>query len=129
MTLLKESYPNVGGGGIPYVHCPNCSLMYATRNDKDQPTPLPQFCTRCACPMEGGEVSQEFMDSEAVKHHDPAVAEYGRKYRGGGRAVDDSDEPAEALTKIGELSKQVENLTKIVEGVTKDVAKLSKALE
>ena len=79
---LETSQPNIGSGKEVYAHCPNCSKMYLSENDRGRPQTLPQTCERCECPMVAGDESKAYMDLAAEENHDEAVSLFGRQYRG-----------------------------------------------
>lgn len=81
---LRESQPNLGNDNLVYVHCPSCSRMYESINEKGSRATIPAECERCGCPMVAGEESQAWMDLLAEEHYDPALADLGRKIRGEG---------------------------------------------
>jgi len=110
---LLISNPNVGGGEVDYVHCPNCSMMYATKDDKGYDEQLPANCKRCSCPVVAGEVSQKWMNQYATENHDAKLVEIGRRVRGGQLGgADDGGEMSSLRAEVAELKEALAELAK-----------------
>ena len=78
---LRERFPNIGKGDIPYVHCPHCSKMYPTRDEQERTLPIPPECLRCECPMIDEKAAIAFMEALAVVEHKPSIAALGAATR------------------------------------------------
>lgn len=82
---LRTSVPNIGSDKVEYVHCPNCSRMYKSIDEDGKTEGFPSRCKRCDCPMvstDEGKKAQTWMDAQAEKAYDPAIADFGRQMRG-----------------------------------------------
>ena len=80
---LKTTQPNVGNENVLYADCPNCSRMFQVMDDQGKKVGLPPECPRCTCPIdEKANKAVAWMNEQAERHHEPALAELGRRSRG-----------------------------------------------
>lgn len=83
-TALRISYPNVGNSNVEYIHCPNCTKAFPSKDVDGKSETIPARCKRCDCPMDDGmgPRAQRWMNDQARIAHDPALAAMGRQIRG-----------------------------------------------
>jgi len=89
-TETEKMYPGmtvIERNTFEFVLCPTCSRMHQATEKGDKQNDLlvevPTRCARptCRCPMtvEGG---RDYIQAQAIKEHDQAITEAGKKLRG-----------------------------------------------